>query len=73
MSNCVSHLRKIIEEKDSQIDSLLAESLVLKKVITQMEDGFEEKEKEMNERTEEIKVKLERTENMFQSKYLKPL
>lgn len=35
-----------------------------------MEDGFEEKEKEMNERTEEIKVKLERTENMFQSKYL---
>ena len=33
-----------------------------------MEVREKEKEKELLERTEEVKVKLERTENMFQSK-----
>lgn len=33
-----------------------------------MEVRHEEREKELTERTEEIKVKLERTENMFQNK-----
>jgi hypothetical protein len=67
MSNCVAQLRKSIEDKDTLIDTYLAEVLVLKKVITQMENTNEEKETELKERNEEIKVKLERTENMFQS------
>jgi hypothetical protein len=46
----------------------LAEILVYKKIIHEMEVGNTEKEKETNERHDEIKVKLERTENMFQSK-----
>jgi hypothetical protein len=67
MSNCVAQLRNTITDKDTLIDTYLAEVLVLKKVITQMEDSNEEKEIELKERNEEIKVKLERTENMFQS------
>ena len=42
---------------------------MMKKVMNQMESDFEQKEKEMLEREEEIKVKLERTETMFQSKF----
>ena len=38
-----------------------------------MEVGNTEKEKETNERHDEIKVKLERTENMFQSKQIQEL
>jgi predicted RNase H-like nuclease (RuvC/YqgF family) len=67
MSNCVAQLRNTITDKDTLIDTYLAEVLVLKKVITQMEDSNDEKEIELKERNEEIKVKLERTENMFQS------
>lgn len=34
-----------------------------------MEQNNEEREKEIQERSDEIKVKLERTETMFQSKH----
>ena len=48
---------------------LNAEVLIYKKMITEIESAHDEKERELIERTEEVKVKLERTETMFQSKY----
>mmetsp|Transcript_19203 Transcript_19203/g.18862 ORF Transcript_19203/g.18862 Transcript_19203/m.18862 type:complete len:246 (+) Transcript_19203:44-781(+) len=68
LSSCVTQLRKLIEEKDDKIEFLLAEILMLKKQMNINETNNEEKEREMTERAEEIKVKLERTENMFQNK-----
>ena len=42
---------------------------MLKKQMNLMEQNNEEREKEIQERSDEIKVKLERTETMFQSKH----
>jgi hypothetical protein len=39
-----------------------------KKLLNEVEDRYQENKKEMEEKNEEIKVKLERTENIFQSK-----
>lgn len=39
-----------------------------KKLLNELEDRYEENKKEMEEKAEEIRVKLERTENIFQSK-----
>ena len=75
--NRVEQLSKEVEQKDKEIEGKLfcinlleytAQILVLKKINIEMEIREKEREKELNERVEEIKVKLERTENMFQSK-----
>lgn len=64
----IAKLTETLQDKDAIIDQLSAQILVLNKLIYDMELRQEEKLKEVNERSEEIKVKLERTENMFQSK-----
>lgn len=59
-----------LEEKDNMIEGLQAEIIMLKKLLDGMENDYMDREKELRERSEEIRVKLERTENMFQSKPL---
>lgn len=68
ISSWVSQLRSLVAEKDEKIESLLAEILMLKKQMNIQESNNMENEKQLTERAEEIRVKLERTENMFQSK-----
>ncbi|CAI2369571.1 unnamed protein product [Moneuplotes crassus] len=68
MSNCVSHLRGLLALKDERIEALLAQILILKKQINISETNSIEKEKELTEKAEDIKVKLERTEHIFQNK-----
>lgn len=58
----------IFWNKDELVDQLNAQVLVLNKLIYDMELRHEEKLKEIIERSEEIRIKFERTENMFQSK-----
>ena len=43
-------------DKDKQIENLNAEVLVYKKMINEIESTHEEKERELRERAEEIKV-----------------
>jgi len=64
----VDRLNEIITEKEEHIDQFSAQILILNKLLHDMEQRNEEKLKEAQERCDEIKVKLERTENMFQNK-----